>query len=411
MVLAVSGVLGVAVAALSGRIRRLPASVPMLAMATGLVLGPAVTGVLPVPSLIEDPSPYHEAGRILLSVSVMAVGLRYPLRQVRRHSGTVLVLLVLGMPVMAAATAGVAGVTLGVGLATALLVGAALCPTDPVLASGVVTGEPAERDIAERSRQVLSLESGANDGLALPLVLVAVSIAGPVSLGAAVLESLWQVVSAVLLGSLIGWAAGRALRAGEHHGATEGAPVLFLTLLLALGVLGLGGLLHADGILAVFVAGLAFNAAGTGGERSGAAKVDEGVNRFVVIPLFLAFGAALPVAAWADLGWRGALLVPGVLLLRRIPLLVLLRRPLRLAWADCLYLGWFGPVGVSALFYLTLEADRLRVDPAVLAAGSLVMAASVLAHGLTGTPGRRLYARAAHRRGLSVAGHHADHSR
>jgi NhaP-type Na+/H+ or K+/H+ antiporter len=116
------------------------------------------------------------------------------------------------------------------------------------------------------------------------------------------------------------------------------------------------------------------------------------------------------VAAWADLGWRGVPLVLGVLLLRRLPLLVLLRRPLRLAWADCLYLGWFGPVGVSALFYLTLEADRLGVDRAVLAAGSLVVAASVLAHGLTGTPGRRWYARATHRRGLRTAGRHAENS-
>jgi NhaP-type Na+/H+ or K+/H+ antiporter len=387
-----TGVLGVFVAVLSGRLRGLPVSVPLLALVVGVVLGPSVTGALPVPLITEVHAPYHEAARILLAVSVMAVGLRYPLRQVARHWPALLVLLAVVMPVMAAVTAGLAAAALGVGFAVAVLLGVALCPTDPVLASGVVTGEPAERDIAERSRQLLSVESGANDGLALPLVLIGLAIAGG-GVSGALTESVWQVAAGMSVGVVAGWLAGRALRAGERHGVTEGAPALFFTLLLALGVLGLAGLLHADGVLAVFVAGLAFNAAGTGAERGGEVRVDEGINRFVVIPLFVAFGAALPLGEWARLGWRGVLMVVGVLLLRRLPVVLLLRRPLRLVWRDAAYLGWFGPVGISALFYLTLEADRFSVDPVVLVAGSLVVAASVVAHGLTGSPGRRLYAR------------------
>jgi NhaP-type Na+/H+ or K+/H+ antiporter len=394
MILTVTGVLGVVVAALSGRLRLLPVSVPLIALAAGVLLGPAVTGALSLPRLTDEPAAYHEGARILLAVSVMAVGLRYPVRQVARHWRTVLMLLAVVMPLMAATTAGVAAATLGVGVAGAALLGAALCPTDPVLASGVVTGAPAERDIAQRSRQVLSVESGANDGLALPLVLAAVALTGAHSAGWALLESAWQVGAGALVGGGTGWLAARALRAGDRHGTTEGAAALFFTLLLALGVLGLAGVLHTDGVLAVFVAGLVFNAFSTGGERGGEVRADEGVNRFVVIPLFLVFGAALPWAEWADLGWRGVFLVLGVLLLRRLPVVLLSSAPLKLAWRDAFYLGWFGPVGVSALFYLTLEADRLELDPALLAAGSLVIAASVVAHGLTGSPGRALYARA-----------------
>lgn len=391
--LTVTGALGLVVAALSDRIRRLPVSVPLLALIVGVLLGPEVTGALPLPPLAEQHGTYHEAARILLAVSVMAVGLRYPLRDVRRHWRPVLLLLVVVMPAMAAATAGLAAATLGVSAATAILLGAALCPTDPVLASSVVTGEPAERAVAERSRQVLSVESGANDGLALPLVLVAVAVAGSGSVQAAVLESLWQVAAAIVLGGVAGWLAGRGLRSGERQGDTEGAAALFFTLLLALGVLGLAGLAHADGVLAVFVAGLAFNAAGTGGERSGGVRADEGINRFVVIPLFVVLGAALPIAGWSRLGWPAVLLVAGVLLLRRLPVVLLLRRPLRLPWPDAVYLGWFGPVGVSALFYVTLEAKRVELGHTVFTAGSLLIAASVVAHGLTGTPGRLLYVR------------------
>ncbi|MDQ3764183.1 MAG: cation:proton antiporter [Actinomycetota bacterium] len=394
VLLACAGLLAIGVAPLSGRLRRLPLSEPVLGLLAGVLLGPAVLGVLRVPSPIEEPGWLHEAARILLAISVMAVALRYSIRDVRLRLRSVLLLLAVVMPVMAALTAGVAGVALGVGLGSAVLLGAALCPTDPVLASNVVTGKPAERDLPARNRQLLSLESGANDGLALPLVILAIAIASPVTVGTALTESLWQVGGAVVIGIAIGWFGGRALRAGEQHGAAEPGPMVFFTAVLALAVLGIARLAQTDGVLAVFVCGLAFNAVATGRQRGAELPIDEAVNRFLLLPLFVAFGAALPWQAWAELGWRGPLLVAGVLVLRRLPILLILRRPLALGWVDALYVGWFGPIGVSALFYLTLEAERLDVDPVVLAAGTLVVAASTVVHGMTATPGRVLYRRA-----------------
>ncbi|MGY1848247.1 cation:proton antiporter domain-containing protein [Blastococcus sp. SYSU DS1021] len=391
VLLAAAGALALVAAAWSDRIRRLPISEPLLALAIGVVLGPAVLGLLPLPDLLEDHGWLHTATRMLLAVSVMSVALRYPAREARARWRPVLLLLAVVMPVMALVSTGLAAATLGLGLGVAALLGAALAPTDPVLASNVVTGKPAEEDLPGRDRQVLSLESGANDGLALPLVLVAVALAGPLSLGEALLESLWQVAGAVLLGALLGWLGGRALRAGADHGATDPGPELVFTVVLALAVLGIGGLIHIDGILAVFVCGLAFNAVSTGRERVADVRIDEAVNRFVVLPLFVAFGALLPWAQWRELGWSGVLFAALILLLRRPPVIYLLRRALGLAPPDAAYLGWFGPIGISALFYLTLESERLAIDPVVLAAGSLVVAASTLAHGLTATLGRRLY--------------------
>jgi sodium/hydrogen antiporter len=393
VVLVAAGTLGIAVAALSGRLRRWPVSEPVLALAAGVVLGPAVLGVLDVPALTEDSTWLHTACRLLLAVSVMSVALRYPFRDARARLRPVLLMLAIAMPAMASVTAGVAALTLGVGLGTAALLGAALCPTDPVLASSVVTGRPAEEDLPAHDRQILSLESGTNDGLALPLVLVALALAGSDSVGAALAESLWQVAGAVLLGVAIGWLGARALRAGEDHGSTDTGPRLLFTIVLAFGVLGASGLAHVDGILAVFVAGLAFNRVATGADRTDDVPIDEAVNRFLVLPLFVALGAVLPWSAWADLGWRGPALVAGVLLLRRLPVVWLLRRPLRLGGTDAAFLGWFGPIGVSALFYLALEAERLTVNPVVLAAGSLVVAASTVVHGVTSAPGRVLYRR------------------
>ena len=393
VVLLAAGALGLVVAALSERLRRLPLSEPVLALLAGVVLGPAVTGVLPLSPLTEDPTWMHSATRILLAISVMSIALRYPVSAARSQVRPLLLLLAVVMPVMALVTAGLAAATLGIGLGAAALLGAALCPTDPVLASSVVTGRPAEQDLPERDRQVLSLESGANDGLALPLVLLALALAGTGSMGAALLESLWQVGGAVAVGAASGWLGGRSLRAGEEHGSTDTGPRLLFTAVLAFAVLGLSGLVHVDGILAVFVCGLAFNVVSTGADRTDDSPIDEAVNRFLVLPLFVGLGAVLPWEAWGELGWRGLLLAVAVLLLRRLPIVVLLRRPLGLPRPDAVFVGWFGPIGVSAVFYLTMEAERLDVDPAVLAAGSLVVAASTVVHGITSSPGRALFRR------------------
>ncbi len=331
----------------------------------------------------------------------MAVALRYPFSIARSRLRPVLLLLAVAMPAMALITAGLSAAILGVGLGAAALLGAALCPTDPVLASNVVTGAAAEEDLPARSRQLLSLESGANDGLALPLVLVAIAIAGPLSGGSAVVEVLWQVSGAIAVGASMGWLGGRAIRAGEAHGATESGPMLLFTAVLALAVLGVSGLLHVDGVLAVFVSGLAFGAVTTGKERRAEVSIDEAVNRFLVLPLFAVFGAMLPWQAWTDLGWRVWLLAGAVLVLRRLPVLLLLRRPLSFGWADAIYLGWFGPIGVSALFYLMVEAERWGSDSTVLAAGALVVAASTVVHGLTAAPGRVAY------RGATTGRRHA----
>lgn len=394
IVLATVGVLGVGVAALSAKMRRLPLSEPLLGLAAGVLLGPYVLDVLSLPPLTVEHGLLHETSRILLAVSVMAVALRYPMADVLRQWRPVAVLLAVAMPAMAAVTAGLGWALLSMPLATAVLLGAALCPTDPVLASNVVTGEAAEEDLPARNRQILSLESGANDGLALPLVLAAVAVAGGMGAGTAALESLWQVAGAVLMGAASGWAGGRALRWGERYGATDPAPALFFTVVLALGILGVAGLIHVDGVLAVFVGGLAFNLTSTGSERTAEVPIDEAINRFAVLPLFVLLGAALPWPQWAELGWAGVGLVVAVLALRRVPVLLLLRRPLRLSMPDALYLGWFGPIGVSALFYLTLEAERMGADETVLAAGSLVLAASTVIFGVTAVAGRVLYRRA-----------------
>lgn len=104
-------------------------------------------------------------------------------------------------------------------------------------------------------------------------------------------------------------------------------------------------------------------------------------------------GATIPWTVWGELGWPAILLALAAVVPRRLPVLLLLKRPLHLGWPDALYLGWFGPVGVSAVFYLTLEADELGLPDAVMAAGIMTVVASTVAHGVTSSAGRLLYRR------------------
>ncbi len=298
---------------------------------------------------------------------------------------------------MAALSAGLAWLVLGVPVALAALLGACIAPTDPVLASSVVTGEPAEKHLPVRTRQLLSVESGTNDGLALPLVLLGVALVVRESLGQAALDGLYQVGIGVAVGVAIGLVAGRAVTyALQHSDVDQGASFVF-TLVLAVAVLGVARVLNADGVLSVFVAGLAYNAVVANDEVGPQNTLDEGVNRYVVLPLFLLLGIELPWSQWADLGWVAVVFPVAVLLLRRLPVLLALVRPLGLRLRDGVFLGWFGPIGVSAVFYLMFSEEEGVTDPRLWAAGSLVVAASTVVHGVTAAPGRHLYRRAASR--------------
>lgn len=389
ILLAAVGALAVLVGAFSSRLRSTMITPPMLALGLGILLGPQLLGVVVVPDA-EQAAVMRTATKLLLAIALMAVALRYPLEDARSRARHVGLLLLLVMPLMAASLSVAATLLLGMPLAVALGLGAALAPTDPVLASGVVTGAPAEGSVSDRLRQLLSLESGANDGLALPFVVAALSVAGDSGYVGGLLSGLLEVVIGAVAGGLIGWAAGWLLRQAEEHDDIEQGPRLLYTLVLALTVLGVIELVRGNGLLGVFVAGLAFSAAVTDRDRPVEASIDEGMNSFLVLPVFALFGSVLPWSGWVELGWGGAAFVLAALLLRRPPWVLLLARPLRLHLRGAVWLGWFGPLGVAPLYYLAHLQHQGMTAPALWHAGTLVVTTSTVIHGVTAAAGRRL---------------------
>ncbi|MEP7762597.1 cation:proton antiporter [Sanguibacter sp. 25GB23B1] len=389
------GAVAVVLALTSRRLRELPLSEPLVGLVLGVLVGPAVLGLVALEPATRDVL-LLEGSRLLLSWSVMAAALRYPSTELRSLIAPVLLLLGVVMPATALLS-GAAALLLGLPLALAAVVGACLCPTDPVLAASVVTGGPAERDLPSRLRKLLTTESGANDGLALPLVAIALTVAVPGTSALGVTGRIvWEVVGGALVGVAVGALTGLGVRWATRHDDLDSGPDLVLTLLLAVAALGVARVAHTDGVFAVFVAGLAYNRAIGSGERGVQDHVDEAINRFAVIPLFVVLGAVLPWQEWGALGLPAVAFVAAVLLLRRLPVVLALRRPLGLSRRDAAFAGWFGPIGVSAIFYVAHSLDQGIHDSRFFAAGTLAIATSVVAFGVTAAPGRHAYSRASH---------------
>jgi NhaP-type Na+/H+ or K+/H+ antiporter len=274
----------------------------------------------------------------------------------------------------------------------ALLVGACVAPTDPVLARTIAIGRLARENVPDRVAHTLLGESSVNDGAALILVVLMVVL---LPQGGHTLQQwftatvIWAVGGALPLGFLLGWLGARFER-WVFGLPGETPPLVRIAFPISLAILSLMLLrtVHVDGVLGVFVSGLAFNAFREKEDRQSEEALQEIVDDLFGVIIFFVFGLALPWDAWAELGWRLAPLVVGILVLRRLPWMLALSpllRPQIRGVREVVFIGWFGPIGVSALFYATLLVDD-GVSRIVWPVVAAVVTASVLVFGVTGAP-------------------------
>jgi NhaP-type Na+/H+ or K+/H+ antiporter len=378
---------------------RTPVSEPLVALLAGVLIGPAALGLLDLADLGDQALILEEAALITLGVALVGVALRLPIGYSARKWRLLFVLLGIVMPLMWIVGGLLAYLIVGVPFWVAVMIGAIVTPTDPVVASSIVAGGVAERNLPARLRHAISSESGFNDGLALPFVVLPVLVLteppGEV-LGHWLTHTvLLEIVAGAALATLMGYLAGKTLRWAERKETMERTSLLTISLALSLSVLGVTELLHLNGVLAAFVAGVVFNFAGSSGAKESQEEIQEAISRFFDLPIFVLLGMALPWQGWLDLGWRGPLLVVAVLLLRRLPAVLALRPllgPLRGRAKDVLFLGWFGPIGAAALYYAAFSFRETGIEEAWVV-GSQVICASVLVHGVTATPLTKLYGR------------------
>lgn len=364
---------------------------PVLALAIGVALGPAGLGLvdaagfgLPVGTLLE------QASRLTLAVGLAGVALRLPHGYWRSSTRWLGTMIGLGMLVMFAVATGVLWALLGVPFLLALALGAIITPTDPVVTTPVVTGSLAQAKIPVRVRHNLSSESGLNDGLGYLFVYLAILLlTRPGEAWQEMLTSvlLHEVLGAMVLGAALGYVLGQLFVWVNRRKLMEESSYLGFLLPFALALLGAGKLLGTDAVLAVFVAAAVFGQVIPQRDEQEEDRVEDTVNRFFLLPIFLLLGVALPFDEWSALHWSAPVVLLAAVLVRRAAAVAALRPLLRTVHdvPESVFLGWFGPIGVSALFYATL-AERLTGSREIFVHATLAITLSVLVHGVSTAP-------------------------
>ncbi|MFC3298103.1 cation:proton antiporter [Arthrobacter agilis] len=375
----------------SSVLQRISLPGPVLALASGVLLGPAALGIiriedfgLPAGDLLE------QTARVTLAVGLAGVALRLPHGYWRRSRRWVISVIALGMVAMFAVATGILWALLGVPFLVALTLGAVITPTDPVVTTPIVTGSLAKEKVPAGVRYDISSESGLNDGLGYLFVLLPVLLlTSPATAARELLTTvlLREVLGAALFGAVLGFVLGKLFVLAKDRGLMEESSYLGFLVPFSLLVLGAGKLLGTDAVLAVFVAAAVFGQVIPQQDENEEDSIEDAVNRFFLLPIFILLGLALPWEEWSALGLGVPVVLLAAVLLRRAVALALLRPFLRRIHdvPQTVFLGWFGPVGVSALFYATL-AERMTGNQDIFIYSTLAITLSVIVHGISTAP-------------------------
>ena len=370
---------------------------PLIAMVFGILLGPQVL------DLVETGSPSHQhevlkiACEFTIAMGLMATALRIPRKFYPKHFLTQSNLIFFGMLLMWLCSSGIFYLSLGTNWTESLLIGAIITPTDPVVAATIITGQKAEKYLPSAVRNSLSFEAGANDGLAYPFVLLAIFLFnGTFTAEKWFVESiLYETVLCSVIGFAVGYLSGYLLNKAYSLKQMKETSVLPFSLALSLFLLAGLDYLGMNGIIGVFIGGIGFAHHITKNEAIQEKKVQDSMARIFTIPVFFLLGLILPWQEWQQLGWTAVAIVFLVIFFRRIPGLLLMMPILPMfkkRFGDLLIMGWFGPIGVAALYYATLSHDNTGLD-LVWTIPSLLVFSSTIAHGLSSVPFQELYYR------------------
>ncbi len=405
--------------ALAGSVmKRLPLSTAMIYLSIGFILGPAGARLIALDPL-QQTSLLRLITEVAVLVSLFTVGLKLRLSLADRAWRLPVRLAVIGMLITIALIAAVGIFVLDLSPGAALLLGAILAPTDPVLASDVQIRNPGERD---QLRFGLTGEGGLNDGMAFPFVMLGLGLLNLHELGPYGLR--WAAIDLV-------WAVGAGLASGWFWGFSIGNLVVYLRRsyrealgleeFLALGLIafsyGFALLIHSYGFLAVFAAGLALRRMehGVSGEISPQVVVeatnpesgDEAAAHPEKGPAYmtqalLGFSEQLEriveVAVVLLLGSMLSTRYVSINALWLTPLLFLVIRPASVVFSlgrsaiprvHRKLMGWFGIRGIGSIYYLMYAIEQglpLGLAEIFVALVFNVVAASIVVHGISATP-------------------------
>lgn len=375
-------------------LKKLPLSLPILCVAIGMAVFSWTIFAEYAPHPAKTPLVVEKAAELIVIVSLMGAGLKIERAIGWKNWGLTWRLLGIAMPLTIFALMLIGQSMLGLGLATALLLGAALAPTDPVLASDIQIEHPTSPQDDE-ARFALTSEAGLNDALAFPFVhlAIALSVSGATA-------DMWQewawdavlvrlgvgLICGVGFGLLLGWVIYHVPRGTRLSRTGTG----FVALGATLSVYALTELAHGYGFLAVFLAGLMLRRAASGHDYNERMHdfADE-VERLLMMALLVFFGGMLVAGGLlASLGWREVVFAL---------LALFVVRPL-VGWLSLIgsppfglerfVIAFFGIRGLGSVYYLAYGVNHgsFEREVTIWSTLGLVILISIILHGITVTP-------------------------
>ncbi|AXI41073.1 sodium:proton antiporter [Sulfitobacter sp. SK011] len=372
-------------ALLSKAIDRSILTLPLIFTLVGLALSEPVTRH-------GNPEVLSEGKRLLAEITLILIlfsdASHVRFSQLRKNWVLPARMLVVGMPLtVGLGTVIVFWLNPASGFAMALLTAAVLTPTDAALGQAVLKSP----DVPEKLSETINVESGLNDGLALPFVLLGALLVsaeiGQAETGSLAISSVLQIIVGPLAGIAIGWAMARLTDAAQDRDLMGEAAGGIVFLSTAFGAYLMSEQIGGNGFISAFVAGMVFGNSYRH-DIHFITEFMEDVGQLLTMAAFLVFGAILLTDGLLHM-------TPKVFVLAILFLTVVRMAPIFLSLAgtgltvrDKLFLGWFGPRGLASILFTLIIVDEFDLpgEAELLACVSMTVAMSVLLHGLSATP-------------------------
>ncbi|CDR98743.1 related to Na+/H+-exchanging protein [Sporisorium scitamineum] len=343
--------------------------------------------------------------RVVIGIQLTLVGVQLPYKYPWIEIRSLVVLLIPIMTIMWLATTLCIWLVIpSLPLLAGLVIATSATPTDPVLSNAIVKGAFADQYVSPRLRNLISAESGANDGFGYPFLFLAVHLlkldTTTQALSAWIFKTcVYTVGGSILYGIVVGYICRRLIEFSTDRNLIDKESFLLFGAAMGVFIIGSGGVLQFDDLLAAFVAGNALSWTDFYREQCEESEVDNCLDLLLNLVFFSFLGATIPWDAFNDLGngiTPGRLVVLSVLVLlfRRLPAMVALYRyvPTLHDISEACFIGYFAPIGAGALFYLGVILDEFKPeDPSPVAERIRVLAkpityalilASIIGHSL-----------------------------
>lgn len=346
-----------------------------IATLVGVIFGPHAANLIDPNSWGNTDEITLEFSRVVLVVQCFAVGVELPKYYMERHWKSVVLLL---LPVMTFGwliTSLIIWWLFPLNYLESLAVAACVTATDPVLASSVVGKGKFAKRVPKHLRDLLSAESGCNDGMAFPFIYLALYLiqdhldARETTFHWFVYTIIYECIFGAFYGFMVGYIARHGIKYAERHDLIDRESFLVFYFVLALFCAGSGSILGVDDLLVGFAAGVGFSNDGWFHEKTEESHVSNVIDLLINLAYFVYLGTIIPWEMYNDWSiglsaWRLTVMSIFVILFRRIPVMLALKPfiPDVKTWREALFAGHFGPIGVGAIFVAILARAELESE-------------------------------------------------